>query len=95
MMALRDQGKAAGVSVGKAHPYLVGFLKVGFVVQDSAGRYELGPLRPREVAVPGPHQGGVTADRATRGRDWSEHRGRGMGNLGPCSAEMPSGRRDT
>jgi len=43
-MALRDLGKAAGVSVGKAHPYLVSYLKVGFVVQDSAGRYELGPL---------------------------------------------------
>ena len=43
-MALRDLGKAAGVSAGKAHPYLVSFLKVGFVVQDSAGRYELGPL---------------------------------------------------
>lgn len=43
-MALRDLGKAAGISVGKAHPYLVSFLKVGFVVQDSAGRYELGPL---------------------------------------------------
>jgi DNA-binding IclR family transcriptional regulator len=43
-MALRDLGKAAGVPVGKAHPYLVSFLKVGFVVQDSAGRYELGPL---------------------------------------------------
>jgi len=43
-MALRDLGKAAGVAVGKAHPYLVSFLKVGFVVQDSAGRYELGPL---------------------------------------------------
>jgi DNA-binding IclR family transcriptional regulator len=43
-MALRELGKAAGVAVGKAHPYLVSFLKVGFVVQDSAGRYELGPL---------------------------------------------------
>ena len=43
-MALRDLGKSAGVPVGKAHPYLVSFLKVGFVVQDSAGRYELGPL---------------------------------------------------
>jgi DNA-binding IclR family transcriptional regulator len=43
-MALRDLGKAAGVPVGKAHPYLVSFLKVGFVVQDGAGRYELGPL---------------------------------------------------
>lgn len=43
-MALRDLGKASGITVGKAHPYLVSFLKVGFVVQDSAGRYELGPL---------------------------------------------------
>lgn len=43
-MALRDLGKAAGVPVGKAHPYLVSFLKVGFVVQDGTGRYELGPL---------------------------------------------------
>ncbi len=43
-MALRDLGRASGITVGKAHPYLVSFLKVGFVVQDSAGRYELGPL---------------------------------------------------
>lgn len=43
-MALRDIARAAGVSVGKAHPYLVSFLKVGFVIQDMAGRYELGPL---------------------------------------------------
>ena len=43
-MALRDLGRSAGITVGKAHPYLVSFLKVGFVVQDSAGRYELGPL---------------------------------------------------
>jgi DNA-binding IclR family transcriptional regulator len=43
-MALRDLAKAAGMSTGKAHPYLVTFLKVGFVVQDAAGRYELGPL---------------------------------------------------
>ena len=32
------------MSAGKAHPYLVSFLKVGFVAQDAAGRYELGPL---------------------------------------------------
>lgn len=43
-MALRDLAKAAGMSAGKAHPYLVTFLKVGFVVQDAGGRYELGPL---------------------------------------------------
>jgi DNA-binding IclR family transcriptional regulator len=43
-MALRDLAKAAGMTVGKAHPYLVTFLKVGFVVQNDSGRYELGPL---------------------------------------------------
>lgn len=43
-LALRDLSKASGVAAGKAHPYLVSFLKVGFVVQDRAGRYELGPL---------------------------------------------------
>jgi hypothetical protein len=37
-------GREAGMSTGKAHPYLVTFLKVGFVVQDASGRYELGPL---------------------------------------------------
>lgn len=43
-MHLRDLARAAGIAAGKAHPYLVSFLKVGFVVQDAAGRYELGPL---------------------------------------------------
>ena len=32
-MALKDLAKAAGMSTGKAHPYLVSFLKVGFVTQ--------------------------------------------------------------
>jgi DNA-binding IclR family transcriptional regulator len=43
-MALRDLAKAAGMSTGKAHPYMVSFLKVGFVTQDAGGCYELGPL---------------------------------------------------
>jgi DNA-binding IclR family transcriptional regulator len=43
-MALKDLAKAAHMSTGKAHPYLVSFLKVGFVMQDAAGCYELGPL---------------------------------------------------
>ena len=44
-MALKDLAKAADMSTGKAHPYLVSFLKVGFVTQDAAsGCYELGPL---------------------------------------------------
>jgi DNA-binding IclR family transcriptional regulator len=32
------------MSTGKAHPYMVSFLKVGFVTQTEAGHYELGPL---------------------------------------------------
>lgn len=44
-MALGELAKAGGISAGKAHPYLVSFLSVGFVTQESAsGRYELGPL---------------------------------------------------
>lgn len=43
-MALKDLSRAAGMSTGKAHPYLVSFLKVGFVTQDGTGSYELGPL---------------------------------------------------
>ncbi|TDV39371.1 IclR family transcriptional regulator [Paraburkholderia caballeronis] len=44
-MPLRDLAREAGISVGKAHPYLVSFVKVGFVTQDAAtGMYALGPL---------------------------------------------------
>jgi DNA-binding IclR family transcriptional regulator len=43
-MALKDVAKAAHMTTGKAHPYLVSFLKVGFVTQDASGAYELGPL---------------------------------------------------
>lgn len=43
-VALKDLAKAAGMTAGKAHPYLVSFLKVGFVTQTGAGHYELGPL---------------------------------------------------
>ncbi|MDR6858641.1 IclR family transcriptional regulator [Variovorax guangxiensis] len=42
--ALKDLAKAAGMTTGKAHPYMVSFLKVGFVLQTAAGLYELGPL---------------------------------------------------
>ncbi len=41
---LKDLAKAAGLTAGKAHPYMVSFLKVGFVTQTDAGLYELGPL---------------------------------------------------
>mgnify|MGYP003343120248 CR=1 FL=1 len=43
-LALKDLSKAAGMTAGKAHPYMVSFLKVGFVTQTESGRYELGPL---------------------------------------------------
>lgn len=43
-MALKDLSKAAGMTTSKAHPYMVSFLKVGFVTQDASGSYELGPL---------------------------------------------------
>jgi DNA-binding IclR family transcriptional regulator len=43
-VALKDLAKAAGMTAGKAHPYMVSFLKVGFVTQTEAGLYELGPL---------------------------------------------------
>lgn len=43
-IALKDLARAAGMTAGKAHPYLVSFLKVGFVTQNEAGHYELGPL---------------------------------------------------
>lgn len=43
-LALKDLAKAAGMTAGKAHPYMVSFLKVGFVRQTDAGLYELGSL---------------------------------------------------
>jgi DNA-binding IclR family transcriptional regulator len=43
-LALKDLAKSAGMTAGKAHPYMVSFLKVGFVKQTDAGHYELGPL---------------------------------------------------
>lgn len=43
-VALKDLAKAAGMTTGKAHPYMVSFMKVGFVAQTDAGHYELGPL---------------------------------------------------
>jgi DNA-binding IclR family transcriptional regulator len=43
-MPLKDLAKAADMTAGKAHPYMVSFMKVGFVIQTEAGHYELGPL---------------------------------------------------
>lgn len=44
-MMLRDIAKGAGMAAAKAHRYMVSFMRVGIVEQDSAsGRYDLGPL---------------------------------------------------
>ena len=44
-MALKDLARAADMSPGKAHPYLVSFIRLGLVERETeAGRYALGPL---------------------------------------------------
>ena len=44
-MALKDLAKAADMTANKAHPYMVSFMNVGFVMQDGpSGHYELGSL---------------------------------------------------
>jgi DNA-binding IclR family transcriptional regulator len=41
-MMLKDIAKAANVHPAKAHRYLVSFIRMGYVVQDSTGLYRLG-----------------------------------------------------
>ena len=44
-LALKDLAREAGMSPGKAHPYLVSFIKLGLVERETeGGRYGLGPL---------------------------------------------------
>ena len=44
-LALKDLAQAAAMSPGKAHPYLVSFIKLGLVERETeGGRYGLGPL---------------------------------------------------
>jgi DNA-binding IclR family transcriptional regulator len=44
-LALKDLALAAQMSAGKAHPYLVSFIKLGLVERETeGGRYGLGPL---------------------------------------------------
>ena len=44
-LALKDLARAADMSAGKAHPYLVSFIKLGLVERETeGGRYGLGPL---------------------------------------------------
>jgi DNA-binding IclR family transcriptional regulator len=47
-LALKDLAQAAGMSPGKAHPYLVSFIRLGLVERETeGGRYGLGPLALR------------------------------------------------
>ncbi|MBV8470682.1 MAG: IclR family transcriptional regulator [Burkholderiaceae bacterium] len=44
-LALKDLAREAGMAPAKAHPYLVSFIKLGLVEQETqSGRYSLGPL---------------------------------------------------
>jgi len=44
-LALKDLAQAADMSPGKAHPYLVSYIKLGLVEREGdGGRYGLGPL---------------------------------------------------
>ena len=44
-LALKDLAAAAGMAAGKAHPYLVSFIRLGLVERETeGGRYGLGPL---------------------------------------------------
>jgi len=44
-LALKDLAREAGMSPAKAHPYLVSYIKLGLVEQETeGGRYGLGPL---------------------------------------------------
>ena len=44
-LALKDLAAAADMSAGKAHPYLVSFIRLGLVERETeGGRYGLGPL---------------------------------------------------
>lgn len=44
-LTLRDLAARAGMTSAKAHPYLVSFIRVGMVQQDTvSGHYELGPF---------------------------------------------------
>lgn len=44
-LTLRDLAAGAGMTSAKAHPYLVSFIRVGLVQQDTVtGQYELGPF---------------------------------------------------
>ncbi len=44
-LALKDLAREAAMAPAKAHPYLVSFIKLGLVEQETAsGRYGLGPL---------------------------------------------------
>jgi DNA-binding IclR family transcriptional regulator len=71
-MNLRDLSAMAGMAASRAHSYLVSYVRLGLIAQDSFGRYDLGPaalqiglaclqrLDPLKVAEP------IIQDLATR-----------------------------
>jgi len=92
-LPLRELAREAGITVGKAHPYLVSFMKVGFVTQDaSTGLYALGPLAlqiglaklyqldPVREAAPLIAQLAATTEQSVAGAVW--------GNLGPTIVQL-------
>jgi DNA-binding IclR family transcriptional regulator len=92
-LPLRELAREAGMTVGKAHPYLVSFMKVGFVTQDAAtGLYALGPLAlqvglaklyqldPVREAAPRIAQLAATTEQSVAGAVW--------GNLGPTIVQL-------
>lgn len=92
-LPLRELAREAGMTVGKAHPYLVSFMKVGFVTQDPAtGLYALGPLAlqvglaklyqldPVREAAPRIAQLAASTEQSVAGAVW--------GNLGPTIVQL-------
>lgn len=42
-MNLKDLSAVAGMAPSRAHSYLVSYVRLGLIVQDNSGRYDLGP----------------------------------------------------
>jgi DNA-binding IclR family transcriptional regulator len=76
-MALKDVAQAAGISANKAHPYMVTFLKVGFVEQ---GLAKLQRLDPVKEALPHIGELAEQTDQSIAVAVW--------GNLGPTIVRL-------
>jgi len=91
-MALKDLATAANITVGKAHPYMVSFLKVGFVTQNPAGQYELGPLA-LQLGLMKLKQMGPVSEASKVVEQLAEQTGKSVavavwGNLGPTIVRL-------